>query len=95
MVRIKSIRTKVLDQIVGKYHGLKAVVKGDLCQIICNNPGIQSCNNPGIQSCNNLGIQSCINHGIRFCDNHGLQAVVIDPWKMWALALIFIYNLKI
>jgi len=87
MVRIKSIRTKVLDQIVGKYHGLKAVVKGDLCQIICNNPGFPSCNNYGIRSFNN--------HSIHACNNHGLQAVVIDPWKMWALALIFIYNLKI
>ena len=91
-VMMKNKRTKVLDQIVGKYYGLKAVVKEYLCEIICNNHGIQSCNCLGIQTCNyhglqscsnhglqtciNLGLQICNNHGLQSCNNHGVQAVV-------------------
>jgi len=47
---MKSIRTKVLNQIVAKYHGLKAVVKGCFCQITCYNHGLQDCYNHGLQA---------------------------------------------
>lgn len=60
-VIMKKIWTKVLNQHIFNYHGLKAVVKGYFYQIICY--------------------------------NYGLQAVVIRPSNMWALALIFLTNL--
>jgi hypothetical protein len=83
---MKKIRTKVRDQLILNYHGLKAVVKGSHNLLISNYSGY----NTVVKRSPNSFI-SDIHHikAMIYYYNHGLQAVVNRPPNERASALNF------